>query len=149
MKRLMLVLKIGLFFFAGLFAQPALVNAQDASPQVSEEVVEVQVSPVWRGVQIFAFIALLVCLFGTIYGIYLWRTGTNNNDLLATERGRRNAIIFGLLFFVFLIIFLIAFVVIRRQQTVGDAPPTQTVPVGSGGFTTSDVLLLIESATLG
>ncbi len=149
MKRLLLVIHLSLTFFAGLLFQPSLVFAQEETQVTTTEVVEIQISPIWRGVQIFAFIALLVCLFGAIYGLYLWRTGTNNNDLLATERGRRNAIIFGLLFFVFLILFLIAFIVIRRQQNQGALPPTETAPVGSGGFATTDVLLLVESAPLG
>lgn len=149
MKRFLLVISFISAICLSVVFQPSFALAQTETTVVEEQVTEVRVSPIWRGVQIVTFVMLLVCLFGAIYGIQQWRSGTNNNDLLVTERGRRLTIIFGLLFFFFLLLFLIAFVVVRRQQRAITQAPTQTVPVGTGGFATNDVLLLVDSQPLG
>ncbi len=156
---------ISSFFVAGFLAlalaMPAGVALAQTAPEggapVSEgsvvtdttQIAVASVSPTWRVIQLIAFVALIGSLGGMTYGIVLWRNGSQNNDVLGLERGRRIALVFGIAFILSAVLLLISFVVIRRQQQSSVRPSSISQPVGQGGLDTRDTLLLIDAIPTG
>ncbi len=156
--RLFTTLSLAATLSAMLLSFAPAAQAQEASTgqpvsevaTVSPTTVEAApVSTTWRVIQIIAFIGVIVCLGGMTYGLVLWRNGSQNNDILLLERGRRLALVFGIGLILFAVLLLITFVVIRRQQQVAQQPQTIVQPVGQGGIDTRDTLLLIDAIPTG
>ncbi len=147
-----------LFAWGAVFAVAIPALAQDAvqvtegasSQNVAQTTVEAaQPSTVWRVLQLTAFVGLILSLAGMSYGIVLWRNGSQNNDILVLERGRRLALVFGIVFVLCAVLLLISFVVIRSQQRRASQQAPLSQPVGQSGLDTRDALLLIDALPSG
>lgn len=156
MKRLRSLIISGLCLFALFLAAPVSAQSEGvpvtegAAAQLETTVQAAEVSGFWRAVQLVAFVGLILSLAGTSYGIVLWRNGSQNNDILVLERGRRLALIFGILFILCAVILLISFVVIRSQQRQALRQPSPlSQPLGQAGLDTRDALLLIDALPSG